>query len=171
MSIVYTIGYETTDITRFVKTLKAVGIRRLADVRAVAVSRKAGFSKKKLAARLEENGIEYSHLVALGDPKPGREAARAGKMKLFHTIYGKQLETSEAKEDLQKLLHFVRTEPTCLLCYEQSARDCHRQIIANKIVDETGYRQYNLNSEDPDRYARDAENMPRYYPCESVSPA
>src|SRR5690606_32675421 len=46
MSIVYTIGYEATDIDRLVATLKAVGVRRLADVRAVALSRKKGFSKK-----------------------------------------------------------------------------------------------------------------------------
>lgn len=169
MSIVYTIGYEATDITRFVKTLKAVGIKRLADVRAVAVSRKAGFSKKKLAVRLEENGIEYSHFVALGDPKSGREAARAGNIKLFHAIYNKHFKSSEAQEDLQKLLDFVRTEPTCLLCFEQKARDCHRQIIADRIVEETGYRQFNLNSEDPERYVRDAKDMPCYYPCESVS--
>src|SRR5690606_21613376 len=79
MSIVYTIGYEGTDIDRFVATLKAVGVRRLADVRAVALSRKKGFSKKSLAARLEAEDIEYLHFQALGDPKPGREAARAGQ--------------------------------------------------------------------------------------------
>lgn len=70
MSVVFTVGYEGTDIDRFVRTLKAAGVQQLADVRAVAVSRKPGFSKKKLAARLAEEGIEYLHFVALGDPKP-----------------------------------------------------------------------------------------------------
>ena len=63
MSVVYTIGYEGTDIDRFVATLKAVGIKVLADVRAVAVSRKKGFSKTALKARLEDEGIAYTHLV------------------------------------------------------------------------------------------------------------
>ena len=57
MSVVFTVGYEGTDIDRFVRTLKAVGVEKLADVRAVAVSRKAGFSKTKLASRLAEEGI------------------------------------------------------------------------------------------------------------------
>lgn len=171
VSVVYTIGYESTDISRFVKTLKAVGIKRLADVRAVAVSRKAGFSKKGLAARLDENGIEYSHFVALGDPKPGRDAARAGNFKLFRAIYGKQFRTSEAQEDLRKLLNFVRAEPTCLLCFERNPRQCHRNIVANRVVKETGYTLCDLFAEDPDRYVRNAKDMPRYYPCESVSAA
>src|SRR5690606_1075350 len=78
MSVVYTIGYEGTDINRFVATLKAAAVKRVADVRAVALSRKKGFSKKSLSARLEAEGIEYLHFIDLGDPKPGREAAKAG---------------------------------------------------------------------------------------------
>ena len=80
MSVLFTVGYEGTDIERFVKTLKAVGIRRLADVRAVAVSRKPGFSKRRLSDRLADEVIEYIHFVELGDPKPGRDAARSGKL-------------------------------------------------------------------------------------------
>ncbi|MFW8642020.1 hypothetical protein ACOJBO_01145 [Rhizobium beringeri] len=40
MKTVYTIGYEGTDIERFVKTLTAVGIEAVADVRAVPLSRR-----------------------------------------------------------------------------------------------------------------------------------
>ena len=75
MSVVYTIGYEGTDIDRFVATLKAVGVRRLADVRALPLSRKKGFSKNKLAERLQTEGIDYLPFRQLGDPKPGRDAA------------------------------------------------------------------------------------------------
>ena len=150
MSVVYTIGYEKTDISRFVETLKAVGISRLADVRAVALSRKPGFSKKRLSDRLEENGIAYTHFVALGDPKPGREAARAGDVKRFRAIYGRQFRTREAQEDLRKLLDLVRAEPTCLLCFERDPSHCHRSIIADRIVKETGCRLCDLYADDHD---------------------
>jgi hypothetical protein len=40
MTTLYTIGYEGTDIDRFVATLKAVGVHLLADVRALPLSRK-----------------------------------------------------------------------------------------------------------------------------------
>ena len=156
MSVLYTIGYEKADISRFVEALKAAGIRRLADVRAVAASRKPGFSKKGLAARLEENGIAYSHFVALGDPKPGREAARAGDVKRFRAIYGRQFRTREAQEDLRKLMDLVRAEPTCLLCFERDPVHCHRSIIADRIVRETGCRLCDLHVGDLAHHVRDA---------------
>ena len=43
MTTLYTIGYEGTDIDRFVATLKAVGVRLLVDVRVFTLSRKKGF--------------------------------------------------------------------------------------------------------------------------------
>ena len=62
-------------------------MRRLADVRAVALSRKKGFSKKSFAAKLEAKGIDHLHFQALGDPKHGTEAARAGHYDLFFAIH------------------------------------------------------------------------------------
>ena len=61
--------------------LKRARVKLLVDVRAVAASRKPGFSKRQLAAALDENGIGYLHLQTLGTPTEGRTAARAGDMK------------------------------------------------------------------------------------------
>ena len=58
--------------------LEAAGVKLLVDVRAVASSRRPGFSKNQLAAGLDERGISYLHLKGLGTPKSGREAARSG---------------------------------------------------------------------------------------------
>lgn len=87
MKTVYTIGYEGTDIERFVKTLTAVGIEAVADVRAVPLSRKKGFSKNALQEHLEKAGIKYLAMQQLGDPKEGREAAKAGDYDRFRSIY------------------------------------------------------------------------------------
>ena len=87
MSVIYTIGYEGTDIDRFVASLKAAGVKRIADVRAVPISRKRGFSKKRLSARLKLEGIDYLHFIGLGDPKPGREAARIGQSPLPRNLF------------------------------------------------------------------------------------
>src|SRR3546814_2896152 len=76
-SILYTIGYEGSDIAHFLLTLQQCGIKRVIDVREVPLSRKRGFSKTALAAKLVESGIDYSHFKALGDPKPGRDAMRS----------------------------------------------------------------------------------------------
>ncbi|MDP2738632.1 MAG: DUF488 domain-containing protein, partial [Pseudorhodobacter sp.] len=133
MSVLFTVGYEGTDIDRFVRTLKAVGIRQLADVRAIAVSRKAGFSKKKLAERLADEGILYVHFVSLGDPKPGRDAARAGEFDLFRSIYGAHIRTDDAQGALTELVETVQAAPTCLLCFERDPETCHRTIVAHEV--------------------------------------
>ena len=57
-----------------IATLRAAGVQTVLDVRDRPLSRRAGFSKKSLAASLEAAGIGYVHLRALGTPPEGREA-------------------------------------------------------------------------------------------------
>ncbi len=59
-SIIFTIGYEGADPERFVATLLEAGVTVLADVRAVALSRKRGFSKTALRNAVEGQGIAIS---------------------------------------------------------------------------------------------------------------
>ena len=72
-----TIGYEGCTIDDVVAELRGARVSLLIDVRAVPMSRKPGFSKRQLAAGLDEQGIGYVHLQGLGTPKPGRDAVRA----------------------------------------------------------------------------------------------
>lgn len=171
MSVLFTVGYEGTDIDRFVRTLKAAGVRQLADVRAVAVSRKSGFSKKKLAERLADVGILYIHFVALGDPKPGREAARAGEYDRFRSIYGAHIRTDDAQIALAELIETAQAAPTCLLCFERDPETCHRTIIACDVSKKTGFDIFNLFADDPERYVSNAAKMPRFHPGESLTAA
>src|ERR1700761_5691038 len=84
---VATIGYEHATQEDVIGRLKHAGVEVLIDVRAVAASRRAGFSKTVLAASLHAAGIDYVHLRQLGTPKPGRDAARAGRTGEMHAIY------------------------------------------------------------------------------------
>ena len=171
MSVIYTIGYEGTDIERFVSTLKAVGVKRVADVRAVALSRKKGFSKKSLSSRLEEAGIEYLHFIDLGDPKPGREAARAGLFDEFRAIYSAHLDSGEAQSSLKELVAVAGEKPTCLLCFERNPVTCHRSIVAEAMTESADFEVMDLYGDDPERYVRNASRMPRYHPCEGIAAA
>jgi uncharacterized protein (DUF488 family) len=171
MSVVYTIGYEGTDIDRFVATLKSVGVRRVADVRAVALSRKKGFSKKSLATRLESEGIEYLHFIDLGDPKPGRDAARAGLFKEFRAIYSAHLDSDNAQLSLKELVAAAGEKPTCLLCFERDPETCHRSIVAEEMVESMEFEVFDLYGDDPERYVRNASKLPRYHPREGAPPA
>ena len=103
----------------FLRTLQEAGVALLVDVRAVANSRRPGFSKNSLAANLETVGIGYRHLRALGTPSEGRAAARAGKHAEMHAIFRDQLRLPEAQVALDELAALVkRDEPVCLLCFE-----------------------------------------------------
>lgn len=85
----FTVGYEQTPAKAVLDELQNAGVKLLVDVRAVAASRRPGFSKNQLAAGLDERGIGYIHLRGLGTPKDGREAARTRK-----DLYGASQDTA-----------------------------------------------------------------------------
>jgi uncharacterized protein (DUF488 family) len=141
----FTIGYEQTPPKSVLDELENAGVKLLVDVRAVASSRRPGFSKNQLAAGLDERGISYLHLRGLGTPKDGRLAARSGDMKGLERIYAKHLKTPQAKEELDELSALVKKSgPVCILCYERDHEHCHRKWIAEIIEDRDGVRIENL---------------------------
>ena len=141
----FTIGYEQTPAKAVLDELEQAGVKLLVDVRAVAASRRPGFSKSQLAAGLDERGISYLHLRGLGTPKDGREAARSGNYNLLHKIYAAHLKTAQAKEELDELSALVKKAgPVCILCYERDHTHCHRQWIAEIIEERDGVKVENL---------------------------
>src|SRR6201996_7854181 len=141
----FTIGYEQTPVKYVLDELEQAGVKLLVDVRAVAASRRPGFSKKQLAAGLDEHGISYLHLRGLGTPKDGREAARNGKYDVLEKIYSKHLKTTQAKEELDELSELVKKSgPVCILCYERDHLHCHRRWSAEIIEDRDGVKIENL---------------------------
>lgn len=126
-----TIGYEAATVQDVVRALTDAGVELLVDVRAVASSRRPGFSKSKLAAHLAEAGIEYLHLRALGTPAEGRAAARAGRHAEMHAIFREHLGTEQAQAELAALADIVRGgRRVCLLCFEADPAHCHRTLVA-----------------------------------------
>jgi uncharacterized protein (DUF488 family) len=141
----FTIGYEQTPAKAVLDELVEARVKLLVDVRAVASSRRPGFSKNQLAAGLDERGISYLHLRGLGTPKDGREAARSGQYDVLHKIYAKHLKTAQAKEELDELSALVKKSgAVCILCYERDHRHCHRRWIAEIIEEREGVRIENL---------------------------
>jgi uncharacterized protein (DUF488 family) len=103
-------------------------------VRDLPNSRRAGFSKSMLKANLAAAGIDYVHLKALGTPKAGRVAHRAGDMTTFWTIVDQALERPEAGLALAQAAVLARARSTCLLCFEHDWRVCHRARIAEHLA-------------------------------------
>lgn len=131
--VLSTIGYEGSNISDFIACLLENDIDTIVDIREVPISRKRGFSKTKLAGALSESGLKYTHIRELGDPKPGREAARRGDYSEFRKIFARHMRTKAAKDALFELREIATQERVCLLCYERDPKHCHRSIVAKSV--------------------------------------
>ena len=131
---IFTIGYEGATVPEFVAALKNAGVERVVDVRALPLSRRPGFSKTPLRGALEEAGIDYVHLKALGTPPEGRTAARAGRHADLERIYAGQLELPEAMAQSAQMLELAAEKPTALLCMEREPAHCHRTLLLNAVA-------------------------------------
>jgi uncharacterized protein (DUF488 family) len=131
-----TIGYEAATLDEVIGKLHAAGIGIVLDIRAVAASRRAGFSKTILRNSLAEAGIGYEHLRGLGTPRAGREAARKGRIDEMRAIFMGHMQAPEVQAVLAQAIEIARAQPVALLCYEADAARCHRRIVANLIRDD-----------------------------------
>ena len=126
---IFTIGYEGATVDEFLAALTRAGVEQVADIRAIAASRRPGFAKSSLAANLSSVGIGYHHLRALGTPKPGRDAAKKGDRETLERVYAGQLELPEAQVAVEALKAMAAERPTALLCFERDPAMCHRSLL------------------------------------------
>jgi uncharacterized protein (DUF488 family) len=129
-STLFTIGYEKALLKDVVATLAAAGAATLIDVRDRPISRRPGFSKRQLAAAVEEAGMRYFHLQALGTPPEGRAANHRREWERFWAIVEVKLARPEAELALREAAEIAQAAPSCLLCYEADWQICHRRLVA-----------------------------------------
>jgi hypothetical protein len=136
MSNVIGVGYEGVSIDDFVLSLKERNITALVDVRLNAISRKPGFSKKRLQGAVTAAGIKYEHLRALGNPKDNRAGfysddpyERAAASSRYHEI----LENQDGKAALARIHELSQGGTVALLCFECNEEKCHRRVILHSL--------------------------------------
>lgn len=134
MPTIWTIGYEQTTMSAFLAALQGAGVELVADVRAIAASRRPGFSKTALAANLAQAGIGYRHFRALGTPPEGRAAARALDLAKLKRVYAGQLELPEALAAGAELADLAHDRRVALLCYEREPACCHRTLLRQAVL-------------------------------------
>jgi len=134
----FTIGYEQAKPAAVLDELKHAKIQLLVDTRAVAASRRPGFSKRQLAASLDDAGIAYIHLQKLGTPAEGRAAARNGDIDALWRIYDKHIKTTDAQSQLEELIALIKSgKRVALLCYCRDPKACHRSRIVANVMKRT----------------------------------
>jgi uncharacterized protein (DUF488 family) len=130
----FTIGYEQAKPAAVLDELRQAKVDTLVDVRAVAASRRPGFSKRQLAASLDNVGIAYLHLQKLGTPAEGRQAARAGDRDTLWRIYEKHIRKPEPQAELGELADLVKSgKRIAVLCYCRDPKLCHRWVVCTHL--------------------------------------
>ena len=135
---IYSIGYEGSSIATFVETLAQNRVTLVVNVRLNAVSRRPGFSKRKLESALTERGIGYVHERALGNPPENRahfhspETVDEGRRN-----FRAQLDNG-SHEALERLVDHARSQRVAVLCVERAAAACHRTVITDAALELNG---------------------------------
>ncbi|MGY3581916.1 uncharacterized protein (DUF488 family) [Bradyrhizobium sp. USDA 4341] len=129
-----TIGYEKTNPEEFLNALRRAEIDTLVDIRDVGFSHKPGFSTAPLRNAMEQASIAYWHLKDLGNPKPGRVAAKSGNRQLFHALYEGVLSGTTGQLALDLLADRSKSRRLCLMCFERDHANCHRDLVAGRLA-------------------------------------
>jgi uncharacterized protein (DUF488 family) len=140
----YSIGYEKARLADVIGTLAQAGVATLIDVRDRPISRRPGFSKRQLAAGIEDAGMRYVHLQPLGTPPEGRLAGRRREWDRFWAIVEEKLARPEAELALRDAGQIAQAAPSCLLCYEADWQICHRRRIAEILSERHGFAPCHL---------------------------
>jgi uncharacterized protein (DUF488 family) len=154
---IFTFGYEGLSLNVFIARLKEAGVKTVIDVRANPLSRKRGFSKRGLAAALEDSGIAYTHARAMGCPKPVRDRYKSDEDWAAYTS-GFLAYLKGQKESLAALVVAAKASPSCLVCFEADFERCHRLFVARAAAELGRFRVTHLTHrrEIPDVVVRSA---------------
>lgn len=122
-------GYEGLDQATLLKRLRRVGVELVADVRKTPLSRKAGLSKKALAAALEEHRIRYVHLPALGNSKDNRAGYGDPNNLAVRARFRESIQHPAGQDQLAELRRLAQEHVVAVLCFESDQRLCHREQV------------------------------------------
>ncbi len=132
------VGYELhKDHIAFARHVRAAGVERLIDVRELPISRRRGYAKTALGQAMDDAGVEYMHIKALGNPKPFRDLYKAGRVEEGQRRYEAHL-LGEQRGALEGLVPLLREKRCALMCVEHNPATCHRTVILDALRSEFG---------------------------------
>jgi uncharacterized protein (DUF488 family) len=135
----FTIGHSTHPLEQFLALLAQHGIEALADIRRFPGSRKyPQFNKDDLASALQQAGVEYHWLEALGGrrgkERDGSSSVNLGLQNAGFRNYADYMLTPEFQEGVARLLEVARHKRTALMCAEGLFWRCHRRLVSDFLV-------------------------------------
>lgn len=130
---IFTIGFTKKTAKDFFEKLKLNGIKHIIDIRLNNVSQLAGFTKKDdlkyfLRSILD---AEYIHFPELAPTKEILDEYRKNKGD-WHT-YEKSFRELIEKRRIEDCLQKDIFDYGCLLCSEDTPKQCHRRLVAEYL--------------------------------------
>lgn len=145
VTVVFTVGYEGSSVSDVVCALSAEGVAAVADVRRHTTSRwKPDFSGSRLPVFLAKAGIGYERFPELGVPTAEREIVRSAAAddveRVWRSYRASLLGCGSRAAAFRRLEMFLVSAGggVALLCYERTAEECHRRILADELAAATG---------------------------------
>jgi uncharacterized protein (DUF488 family) len=134
--VIFTIGHSTRSADDFLALLQAHKVSGVADVRTIPRSRRhPHISSDALSAFLNQHGIAYLHLPALGGlRKPRADSPNGGWRHSAFRGYADHMQTAEFAGAIAELLAFAEGRQVAVMCAEAKWWQCHRQLIADALV-------------------------------------
>jgi len=133
--LILTIGHSTRPIEDFIAMLKAHGVERLVDIRTVPRSRtNPQFNRETLPESLKPNGVDYSHLGALGGLRHAKpDSLNTGWRNTSFRGYADYMQTPEFSEAVEELVEIAGKQQIAIMCAEAVPWRCHRSLVADAL--------------------------------------
>jgi uncharacterized protein (DUF488 family) len=140
-STIFTIGHSTRTIAEFVPLLQQVAVNLLIDVRSLPRSwTNPQFNTDVLPKTLNEVGINYIHLAALGGLRHKKKGAEASPNTFWRVAafrnYADYTATDAFRIGLDELRALNHDNCCAIMCAEAVWWRCHRRIIADYLLAE-----------------------------------
>lgn len=134
---ILTIGHSNRAIETFISLLQREGVEAVADIRQHPGSRHSPqFNAKALAKALNDVGILYRHVPALGgmrgagdEPSPNTHW-QVGPFR----NYADYAMTSGFREGLREVMALAERHTVAIMCAEADWHHCHRRIVTDYLL-------------------------------------
>ena len=137
--MIYTIGHSTRTTDELIALLRENGVDLLVDVRTVPRSRfNPQFNTDALPMPLEEAGIGYRHIAALGGLRHRPKGAPPSRNTLWRNDafrnYSDYATGEQFRAGLAELRDLAQGHRCAIMCAEAVWWRCHRRIVADYLL-------------------------------------
>jgi uncharacterized protein (DUF488 family) len=132
---IWTVGHSTHPLDEFITLIKSFSIQKLADIRTFPGSRRyPHFNKEALSKSLENEDIEYRHMVELGGRrKPNPNSVNLAWRHASFRGYADYMQTPAFEKAINVLEAAALNSRLVYMCSEAVWWKCHRALVSDYL--------------------------------------